>query len=96
MPLLIALVLAIPTLIGIAIAWYWLVCWGEVNLKPRYGDRKGFVLAAVVIPAVLITTISAAATLLGRVYGAYFLGAVLLGFAIFGLVSLYLRFIWRA
>lgn len=91
----IALLLAIPTVIGIVIAWYWLVNWGEIRLKPRYGDHMGFILAAIVIPIVFVLVIAGAATMLGRAYGAYLLGAVMLSFAAFGVIWLYIRFIWR-
>ncbi len=91
----IALLLAIPTGIGLVIAWYWLVRWGEIRLKPRYGDRGGFILSAIVIPLVFVLIVAGAATMLGREYGAYLLGAVMLGFAAFGVIWLYVRFIWR-
>lgn len=95
MYIILGLLLAIPTLVGIVIAWYQLVRWGEIHIKPHFGDRQGFIISAVIMPAAFVALISTIAVLLGRENGAYFLGAVLIGFAVFGLFWLYLRFIWR-
>lgn len=95
MPVLIALILAIPTLIGLVYAWYWLVNWGEIHLKPRYGDHKGFVLAAIVIPIAFFAVLTGISVLLGREYGAYLFGAVMLGFAVLGITMVYIRLCWR-
>lgn len=95
MYIILGLLLAIPTLVGIAVVWHKLICWGEIHIKPHFGDRQGFIISAILMPTAFIALVSTIAILLGRENGAYFLGAVMIGFGVYGLIWLYLRFIWR-
>jgi len=95
MYLVIALVLIIPTLIGMVRAWYRLVYWGDKRIRPVLGDRQGFILTAVILPILFFATVTLVTVLLGRYYGAYFFIGILVSFALYGLFWLYMRYIWR-
>jgi len=88
----IALLLTIPTVIGLVYAWYWLVYWGEHTLKPRIGDGPAFFVSAVALPVVFALAVALAGVAAGRETGAYIIGAVLVVFALIGLVGVYRRF----
>lgn len=90
-----ALLLIIPTLIGLVRAWYRLVCWGELHIKPRFGDRRGFIISAIILPIAFFVLLTTVAVLLGRYYGAYLFSGTLVAFALYGLFWLYMRYIWR-
>lgn len=86
-----AIAFAIPTLIGLIYAWYWLVYWGEHSLKPRLGDTPAFFISAVIAPVVLAVAVALAGVAAGRETGAYIIGAVLIVFALIGLFAIYQR-----
>lgn len=90
-----ALLLIIPTLIGLVRAWYKLVRWGERHIRPRFGDHQGFIITAIILPAAFVAVLTTATVLLGRHYGAYLFGGVLVTFAVYGLFWLYMRYIWH-
>lgn len=89
------LLLGIPTVIGIVRAWYLLVRWGEIHIKPRFGDRQGFIISAVILPLVFLILLITGTVLLGRHYGAYLFGGTMVVFALYGLFWLYMRYCWR-
>jgi len=91
----IGLLLGIFTVIGLIRAWYRLVRWGEIHVKPRFGDRQGFIISAILLPLLFLAATSAITILLGRYYGAWFSGGLLVAFALYGLFWLYMRYIWR-
>lgn len=95
MYLILGLILGILTLVGLVRAWYQLVRWGETHVKPRFGDHQGFIISAVILPLALLILLAAATVFLGRHYGAYLFGGVMVVFAIYGLVWLYIRYCWR-
>ncbi|MDZ7737311.1 MAG: hypothetical protein U5P41_15445 [Gammaproteobacteria bacterium] len=95
MYVILGLLLIIPTLIGLVRAWYKLVRWGEIHIKPRFGDRHGFIISAVLLPLAFAVVLTIATIILGRYYGAYLFGGVLVAFALYGIFWLYMRYIWR-
>lgn len=88
MPYIIAILLAIPTLIGMVYVWYWLLYWGEHTLKPRLGDGPAFFISAVITPVIFVIAVSFIGISAGREVGAYIIGGVLVGFALIGLYAI--------
>lgn len=89
------ILLLVPTVIGLIRAWYQLVRWGEIHVKPRFGDRQGFIITAVILPLLFAIVLTVATVILGRHFGAYLFGGVLVAFAGYGIFWLYMRYIWR-